>query len=451
MLDAALRERLSLSRLAAVAGETPARILGLAAKGRIAVGCDADLVLADPESDTTIDEQRLHSKAGWSPFHGRRLRGGSSRRTCAADRSPRTATSSGRDLGGVSSPGGPLSDHPRRKGASVRIGLHYSFQAGPDESASAVIDDGLTDIAAADDAGFSSVVFAEHHFLDDGWLPRPMMLAAAAAAVTRRMRIGTDIVILALHHPVAVAEEAAVLDVMSGGRAILGVGLGWIEREFAGFGVPYARRAKIYQESIDVVRRLLRGELVDHEGHHSFRGARISPLPVNPDGVPLWMGALEDPGVRRAARSGDAWVMPPGNRLERLVAQKRLFDDTRALAGLLPVGEQPLRREVFVAETDARAWELFAPGIRHEYGNVYRPLHPTYPDDDSIDNLRAWGEGLFLVGSPETVATELVRYKEQLSVTECLVRCQLPGIPGAAVKEALAGLAEVIALLDPPR
>ncbi|MCP9967677.1 LLM class flavin-dependent oxidoreductase [Actinomadura madurae] len=224
-----------------------------------------------------------------------------------------------------------------------------------------------------------------------------------------------------------------------------------MEREFAGFGVPYARRAKIYQESIDVVRRLLRGELVDHEGHHSFRGARISPLPVNPDGVPLWMGALEDPGVRRAARSGDAWVMPPGNRLERLVAQKRLFDDTRALAGLLPVGEQPLRREVFVAETDARAWELFAPGIRHEYGNVYRPLHPTYPDDDSIDNLRAWGEGLFLVGSPETVATELVRYKEQLSVTECLVRCQLPGIPGAAVKEALAGLAEVIALLDPPR
>lgn len=99
----------------------------------------------------------------------------------------------------------------------MRIGLHYSFQAGPDESASAVIDDGLTDIAAADDAGFSSVVFAEHHFLDDGWLPRPMMLAAAAAAVTRRMRIGTDIVILALHHPVAVAEEAAVLDVMSGG------------------------------------------------------------------------------------------------------------------------------------------------------------------------------------------------------------------------------------------
>ncbi|SEE68286.1 LLM class flavin-dependent oxidoreductase [Jiangella alba] len=330
----------------------------------------------------------------------------------------------------------------------MRIGLHYSFQAGPGESGHRVVERGLRDIAAADARGFSSVLFAEHHFLDDGWLPRPMLLAAAAAAVTSRMRIGTDIVILALHHPVAVAEEAAVLDLMSGGRAILGVGLGWVEAEFDGFGVPYRRRARIYQESIGQVRRLLAGEVVDGAGHYAFRGARVRPLPVNPAGVPLWLGALEDPGVRRAAASGDAWVMPPGHSLDRLRRQLALFRTARESAGLAPVTEQPLRREAFVAETDERAWELFAPGLRHEYGKVYRPLHPTYPDDDSLDHLRRWADGRFLVGSPETVAADLRRYEADLGVTECLVRFQLPGVSAQAVGDALDGLAETIALLD---
>jgi len=329
----------------------------------------------------------------------------------------------------------------------MKIGLHYSFQVASDESAAGVIEAGLEEIRWADDNGFSSVVFAEHHFLDDGWLPRPMLLAAAAAAVTRRMRVGTDIVILPLHHPVAVAEEAAVLDVMSGGRALLGVGLGWIESEFDGFGVPYRRRAPIYGRSIEIVRRLLSGETIGNDGHYAFEGARVRPLPVNPDGIPFWMGALEDPGVRRAARSGDAWIMPPGNRLGRLVEQLRLFGQTRDEAGLAPVAEQPLRREAFVAESDDAAWELFAPGLRHEYGKVYRPLHPTYPQDDTLDALREWGRDLFVVGSPETVAEELRRYEDQLGVTECLVRFQLPGVAQGAIREALDGFRHVIGLL----
>jgi alkanesulfonate monooxygenase SsuD/methylene tetrahydromethanopterin reductase-like flavin-dependent oxidoreductase (luciferase family) len=330
----------------------------------------------------------------------------------------------------------------------MKIGLHYSFQTAADQNVTEVVQQGLEDIAAADRAGFSSVVFAEHHFLDDGWLPRPMQLAAAAAAVTKRMRVGTDIVILALHHPVAVAEEAAVIDAMSGGRFILGVGLGWIEAEFAGFGVPYRQRAKIYEESLDIVKRLLAGETVSHDGHYSFRDARIRPLPANPDGVPIWMGGLEDVALKRIARMGDAWVMPPGNYMSDLIRQKKLLVELREAAGLGPMKEQPLRREAFVAETDHKAWELFAMGLRHEYGKVYRPLHPTYPENDSLDNLRRWGEGKFVVGSPATVAAELEHYGRELGATECLVRFQLPHVPGGAIKECLSGFGEVMGILE---
>jgi alkanesulfonate monooxygenase SsuD/methylene tetrahydromethanopterin reductase-like flavin-dependent oxidoreductase (luciferase family) len=160
------------------------------------------------------------------------------------------------------------------------------------------------------------------------------------------------------------------------------------------------------------------------------------------------MGGLQDVALPRIARLGDAWVMPPGNKLAELVRQQKILKEARAAAGLPPFAEQPLRREAFVAETDEKAWELFAHGLRHEYGNVYRPLHPTYPDNDSLDNLRRWGEDVFVVGSPETVAADLQRYQKELAATECLVRFQLPRVPRGAVHECLQGFREVIGILN---
>lgn len=330
----------------------------------------------------------------------------------------------------------------------MKIALHYSFQVAEGERSERVMADGLEDIAWADRNGFSAVVFAEHHFMDDGWIPRPMILAAASAAVTKKIRVGTDITLIALHHPVATAEEASVIDNLSGGRFILGVGLGWMPNEYAGFGVPYRQRAAIYERSIGHLRRLLAGEFVsDTTGHHRFENARIRPLPVNPSGVPLWMGAVKDIALPRVARLADAWVMWPGAPLAELARQQKLFLDARAAAGLARPAEQPFRREAFVAETDAKAWTLYAEGLRHEYGQVYRSLHPTYPAHDTIDNLRRWGENMFVVGSPATVAAQLARYEDELGATECLVRCQLPTVPREAVREALQGFGEVIDIL----
>jgi acetyl-CoA C-acetyltransferase len=170
-------------------------------------------------------------------------------------------------------------------------------------------------------------------------------------------------------------------------------------------------------------------------------------LPVNPSGIPLWMGAIEDAGVRRAAANGDAWVMPPGSQLDKLRRQLSLFRDAREQAMLQPAAEQPLRREEFIAETDDKAWRLFAPGLRHEYGTVYRSLHPTYPDVDTVDNLKRWADGRFLVGSVSTVAAQLRHYQSELGVTECLVRFQLPGVAEGAIADALAGFAETLSLL----
>jgi alkanesulfonate monooxygenase SsuD/methylene tetrahydromethanopterin reductase-like flavin-dependent oxidoreductase (luciferase family) len=330
----------------------------------------------------------------------------------------------------------------------MKIGLHYSLQAAPGERTTDVIRSALEDIAWADRQGFSCAVFAEHHFMEDGWIPQPMQMAAAAAAITTRMRIGTDICVLPLHHPVEVAEQAAVLDNLSGGRALLGVGLGWARNEYEGFGVPYASRGAVYERSIRLVRRLLAGECVDsEEGHYRFKGARIRPPPVNSGGVPLWVAAIRDVALPRVARLGDAWVMWPGANITELARQQRIVADARAAAGLPPMREQPLRREAFVAETDARAWEIFADGIRHEYGQVYRAMNPGYPDNDTLANLQKWGSDTFVIGSPQTVAAQFRRYRDELGVTEILVRFQLPTVPRGAARDCLEGFREVMAIL----
>lgn len=332
----------------------------------------------------------------------------------------------------------------------MKIGLHYSFQVAPGESSETVIRHGLEDIKWADANGFSAVVFASHHFFEDCWIPRPLQMATAAAAVTRNVRVGTDIVILPLHHPVAVAEEAALCDNISGGRFVLGVGLGWQEGEYAGFGVPYKQRARIYDRSIDVIQRLLKGETVsDHDGHYRFENARVRPAPVNPNGIPMWFGGgRAEAAMRRIARVGDAWVMPPGFTLPVLVERQRLLKDLRHAAGRPPFQDWPLRREAFVAETDDKAWDLYAPALRHEYGIVYRSLYPGYPEDDRTANLRKWGESTFVIGSPQTVAAKLRAYGAALGTTEVLVRYQLPHVPRSALTDCLHGLKEVMGMVE---
>jgi len=333
----------------------------------------------------------------------------------------------------------------------VDIGLHYSLQSTEQQAAAALVATTLAEIERADAAGFGSAVFAEHHFFDDGWIPRPMLLAAAAAARTKRLRVGPNIVILPLHHPVAVAEEAAVLDLVSGGRAVLGVGLGWIRREYAGFGVEFETRAEVYDRSLRLLRRLLRGDTVTSEdGHYAFTDAAVRPLPAQAGGVPIRIGAVTDYGVRRAARLGDAWMAPPGKAVAEIARLQGVYDEARERAGLPAPAERPLRREVFVAETEDEAWRLFAPGLRHEYGVVYRPVQPTYPADDTVENLRAWGRELFVVGTVETVAAELRRLEAATGATEVLIRYQLPGIEPGALAECFDGLCEVVARLQPP-
>lgn len=188
---------------------------------------------------------------------------------------------------------------------TLRFGVCYDFR-NPRDSGIATRElfaETLDQVAWLDQIGADQVWFTEHHFVDDGYLPSWIPVAAAMAARTKRVRFSTDICLLPFNHPVRLAEDLAVLDQLSGGRVELGVGMGYAPHEFRGFGIPVGRRLSLMEEGIEILRHCFSGERFSFSGkRYQLEGVVITPGYVQPGGPPLWVAAMSKAGALRAAR-----------------------------------------------------------------------------------------------------------------------------------------------------
>lgn len=171
---------------------------------------------------------------------------------------------------------------------------------------------------------------------EDAPIPDPVVSLAYAAALTRRIKLATGVLILPQRHPAYVAKEFATLDVLSGGRAILGVGIGWLHEEFAAVGVPFRERAARTEESIRALRSLWKGEPEAFEGRfYRWGPVQSHPKPVQPGGVPIVIGGHVDNAARRAARYGDGFFPVRGDA-GRIAELQRLLREECATIGRDP-------------------------------------------------------------------------------------------------------------------
>ena len=191
----------------------------------------------------------------------------------------------------------------------VTFGLAYDFR-NPDQwkkPFETLYRETLDQITWAEELGFRSVWLTEHHFSDDGYAPSPLVIAAAIGARTQHMRIGTNLIVLPLHDPMRIAEDAATASILTGGRFLLGVGQGYHEAEFEAFGRKLTNRPSLLEEGIEIIRRAWTGEIVNFTGKRfTVDGVRITPVPDNVP--PILVGALADPAIERAARLGDGYL-----------------------------------------------------------------------------------------------------------------------------------------------
>ena len=192
----------------------------------------------------------------------------------------------------------------------------------------------------ADDLGFHSLWLYEHVLFPArpaeayGKLPftpetkflEPVTTLAYLAAETRKILLGTGIMLLALRHPLHVAKELTTLDVLSNGRAILGVGLGWLREEFDALGIPFRERSGRVRESVEVLRTIWTDGRLEHHGrYYSFSEVTSYPKPVQPGGPPIWFGGTVERALLRAAELGDGWLGRSGrpDNVERWVRTVR--------------------------------------------------------------------------------------------------------------------------------
>jgi probable F420-dependent oxidoreductase len=308
----------------------------------------------------------------------------------------------------------------------------------------------LEEVVLAEELGFDSVWMEEHHGVKDHYWPATLMVLAGFATRTERMLLGSDVVVLPFHHPTRVAEDAAMLDVMSNGRAILGVGLGYRANEFALFESPMERRGARFEEQLEIIRRLWTEDRVTFEGEfYRLQDATIEPKPVRPGGPPIWIGGWGPLMLKRAARHADAWVPGPTANLEKLLSAKATYREELQAIGKDPAAvPAPMTREVVIAATEAKAWELadryLLVNYRDEYGGGWG--HPLIGKEDStpVDQLEAIAHDRHVIGTPEQCIAKIRRFQETVGVDHLICRLYFPGMPHEHILEELRLLAREV-------
>jgi alkanesulfonate monooxygenase SsuD/methylene tetrahydromethanopterin reductase-like flavin-dependent oxidoreductase (luciferase family) len=324
----------------------------------------------------------------------------------------------------------------------VEVGIHFSCSSTTGQGWPELYREAIGQAQLGERQGFSCALVAEHHFTEDGWIPSPLVLCGALAAVTSDMLIGPDVVILPLNHPIRIAEDLAVLDNLTNGRAVCVGGLGAQKSEFARYGVPFRQRVSRSEEALEVVRRLLEERDVTFEGRYiTFESTTVTPRPVQSPRPAVWYGAIAPPGARRAARYADGLVIGPTPDLELAEEMANIYRQEREEAGLDPSGGRVvLRREAFVSEDRHEAWTHGADAVKYQYSRVYGNL----PPDISDAAFREYAHNRFLIGSPAEVLEQMWRFVQATRTNLFVLRLQLPGLDGPTVDSVITTIGEKV-------
>ena len=318
----------------------------------------------------------------------------------------------------------------------------------------------LDECRLADALGFDAVWLAEHHFSSYGLLPSLGTFAGAVARETRRARIGTAVVIAPFAHPVRIAEEFAMVDILSDGRLDFGLGRGYQPKEFAGLGVSMERTRERFDESLEVIRRAWTEERVTFEGEfYRLRDLAVHPKPLQRPHPPLWTAAVSPDTYALAASRGLKILTSPSFTPFDIL--RKNYDGYRAAwrqaHGSDEGAEICLNKIIHVADSSRQAREDLREPIRWFFrtqADLIAEPEGVPPDQYRFyrkvrENLLSLSdetalERAAIVGDPEEVADKLREHHEALGVTYFMGAFSRGGVPHDRVRRSLTLFGEKV-------
>lgn len=335
-------------------------------------------------------------------------------------------------------------------GAKVTFGIDYTFENPAawfrpwDQYYDAV----LEQIEWVDrELAFDGVYVSEHHFYDDGYLPAPLLMCAALAQRTERVQLGTDILQLPLHHPVRVAEEALIVDILSGGRLRLGLGMGYYDQELDGLGSAVKQRVSRTEEGLDILRAAFSGEPFSRPGNKRYPVPEllVTPPPIRAGGPPIWIGAFAQPAIERAARAADGFLGFDASTIP-------VYFEACEKIGK-PVEEQRLNRTYWalIADDPEKAFDEAGPNWMYLFNEyIKRDAYPDLePFDDPQKALAAARAGGFMMVADGPTAVQEFNAAIAAGAYDITLLTFMPGEDPDAVSERLEFISrEVIPKVD---
>ncbi|HYR70579.1 MAG TPA: LLM class flavin-dependent oxidoreductase [Candidatus Acidoferrum sp.] len=320
----------------------------------------------------------------------------------------------------------------------IQFGVMANTHPAPGTDLTRMVDELITEAQQAERSGFDSFFLTEHHQEPSGYFPSPLPLVAALAARTSTIRLGTGIAILPLYHPIRLAEDCAIIDIISKGRLILGVGQGYQEGDFAAFGLKVSDRVSLFEESIEILRRAWTEDKVYFVGkRYTLRNVIVTPKPVQKPHPPIWVAALGDEPMKRAGRLGDALLADSFQLPERLKRRVALYRETAESRGR--AHKVVVFREGFVAPTREEAIRQYEAGLlsTHRYYWRHGSYYPDIKKEEDLDLARISLERLIL-GSPDDCVERIQTWHREVGADYFLIRFRHPGGPAhPKVLEAL--------------
>jgi natural product biosynthesis luciferase-like monooxygenase protein len=335
----------------------------------------------------------------------------------------------------------------------MKFGMLHLFESPDGRSEGQMINEQLSLMETAEDYGFDSVWPAEHHFSEYGVCGSPALNLAAIARTTRKIRLGTGVVVLPLHHPIRVAEDYAMLDHLSGGRVELGVGRGYQPIEFEGFGVDQTRSRELFDESLEVIKQAWTQGRVDFEGkHYQFKDLEVRPRPLQRPHPPIWMAALSEESFEKAGRLGFNLLLSPVFGGSLVDARDRISRYRDALAD---AGHDPSSREVgalvmfYTGKTHEEARKEFADPVMwyfRTFGKFVAPKvgqppiesYEWYTQIRDLASVVEWDtlltHGAVICGETDFVSEKLAELKELTGIDHLLGWTRLGGISDELVQ-----------------